>query len=242
MIVGSRPPATFGLLETQGAVLTITRADFLKTVAATLGAIGADATPWLRPVLGFQDQDVFVGEILLFPFNFPPRGFAFCQGQLLAISQNTALFSLLGTTYGGDGKTNFALPDLRGRVPIDYGQGPGLSDYGIGGTGGVETVALSLSQLPAHAHTLTNTLTATARGTSAAGNQRSPAGAIFAADASGVTAVYSNAAPDANGGAVVLAGSATAANSGSGLPHENRQPYLTLNYCIALQGVFPSRP
>lgn len=205
--------------------------------------MGADASPWLRPVLGMQDTDVFVGEILLFPCNFAPRGFAFCQGQLLPISQNTALFSLLGTIYGGDGKSNFALPDLRGRVPIGFGQGPGLSLYDQGGSAGVESVALAATQIPAHTHALTNTLTATARGKNAPGNQRTPVGGVFASDASGVTGVYSNAAPDAaGGGAVVLPSGATTAESGGSQPHENRQPYLTLNFCIALQGVFPSRP
>jgi len=184
--------------------------------------------------------DPFVGQILFFPFNFPPRGFAFCQGQLLPISQNTALFSLLGTMYGGDGKTNFALPDLRGRVPIGFGQGPGLFDYEQGTTGGSETITLLQSEIPAHTHAITNALTATARCKNGPGNQRTPVGNVPAIEAGQVTATYS-AAPDANMRTGAIGVTGTSAVAGGGLPHDNRQPYLALNYCIALQGVFPPR-
>ena len=183
----------------------------------------------------------FVGQILLFPFNFAPRGFAFCHGQLLPISQNTALFSLLGTFYGGDGRSNFALPDLRGRAPVGFGQGQGLSNYEQGSRGGSETIALLTSELPAHIHATTNALTATARARNGPANQRTPVGNVPAIEAMGVTATYSDAVPDANMklGAIALSGAT--ASAGSSQPHDNLQPYLTLNYCIALQGVFPPR-
>jgi len=187
-------------------------------------------------------SDQFVGEIRLFPFNFAPVGWALCQGQLLPINQNTALFSLLGTTYGGNGTVNFALPDLRGRVSISFGQGPGLTLRNQGEVGGEEGVGLTAATLPAHAHVLT--AGGTVKGKNAAGDSQSPVGTVPAAESSGLTATYSNAPPDASmkAGGVVFGGQATAASVGSGAAHENRQPYLTLNFCIALTGVFPSRP
>ncbi len=186
-------------------------------------------------------SDQFVGQILLFGCNFAPLGFAFCQGQLLPISQNTALFSLLGTYYGGDGRTTFALPDLQGRVPVAFGQGPGLSNYDQGGAGGSETITLNVTQIPAHSHTLTNSLTATARGKNGMGNQQTPVGNVPAVEAAGVTATYSDAVPDANMRTGAIAVSGATSPAGSSQPHENRQPYLALNYCIALQGVYPPR-
>jgi microcystin-dependent protein len=186
--------------------------------------------------------DSFVGQIVLFGCNFAPNGYAFCQGQVLPIAQNTALFSLLGTTYGGNGQSTFALPDLRGRASLGFGQGPGLTDRTQGEVGGTEAVTLAVQQIPQHAHALTNTLTATARCRNAPGNQQTPAGHVPAIEASNVTATYSSALPDANqhGGAVVLTGGVTSP-AGVSQPHDNRQPYLALNYCIALQGVFPAR-
>ena len=188
-----------------------------------------------------MSQATFVGQILLFPFNFPPRGFAFCQGQLLPISQNTALFSLLGTMYGGDGRTNFALPDLRGRVPMAFGQGPGLSAYEQGTAGGSDTIALTANEMPAHTHAMTHALTATARCKNGTGNQRTPVGAVPAIEAMGVTATYSDSVPDANMRTGAIGVSGATAGAGSSQPHDNRQPYLVLSYCIALQGVFPPR-
>lgn len=187
-------------------------------------------------------MDPFIGEIRLLPFNFAPTGWALCNGQLLSISQNTALFSLLGTFYGGNGQTTFALPDLRGRVAIASGNGPGLTPRTLGEQGGVEAVTLTTASMPGHTHTLN--AGGTLRGKNAAGDQRSPSGAVPAAESSGVTATYSDALADASmkPGGVSLAGTASAAATGGGIPHENRQPALTLNYCIALQGVFPSRP
>jgi microcystin-dependent protein len=185
----------------------------------------------------------FVGQILLFPFNFAPKGFALCQGQLMSISQNTALFSLLGTIYGGNGTTNFALPDLRSRVALGFGQGPGLSDRLQGELSGTETVTLLQTEMPAHLHTIdASGLTATAKCRSSPGNQLTPVGNVPAMESAGVTATYSDATADMNmsNGAIALAGGVTAA-AGGGLPHENRQPYLVMNYCIALNGIFPPR-
>jgi len=171
----------------------------------------------------------FVAEIRIFPFNFPPTGWAFCNGQLLPISQNTALFSLLGTTYGGDGKSNFALPNLQGSAPMHPGQGPGLSLHDLGETGGSPTVTLLESELPSHSHTVGCN--------SGAGSQGSPAGGIWAASSGGRTPPpsYSDATPN-----VQMSSSALGVTGGN-QPHNNMQPYLTLNFCIALQGVYPPR-
>lgn len=166
--------------------------------------------------------DPFVAEIRIFPFNFAPRGWAFCDGQLMPISQNTALFSLLGTTYGGNGVSNFALPNLQGRAPMQPGQGPGLSSHDLGETGGSETVTLLESQIPAHAHVMQ------AATSTAAVNPSS--------------SVVPGAAPMYASGPVAGAMAANMAGPvGGNQPHNNMQPYLTLNFCIALQGVFPPR-
>lgn len=167
--------------------------------------------------------DPFVAEIRIFPFNFPPRGWAFCNGQLLPLSQNTALFSLLGTTYGGNGKSNFALPDLQGRAPMHPGQGPGLSLRDLGETSGSSTVSLLESEIPAHNHT--------SKAVADVGDVNTP----FLMARSTGAAVYGTA-----GSNVFLAANALTP-SGGDQPHNNMQPYLTLNFCIALQGVFPPR-
>jgi microcystin-dependent protein len=171
----------------------------------------------------------FVAEIRIFPFNFAPVGWAMCNGQLLPISQNTALFSLLGTTYGGNGSSNFALPDLQGSAPMAPGQGPGLSNRDLGESGGSKTVTLLESEMPAHSHP--------AGCNSGAGSNGSPAKRVWAASTGGTTPppFYSDAAPT-----VHMRGSALRSTGGN-QPHNNLQPYLTLNFCIALQGVFPSR-
>ena len=170
-------------------------------------------------------SDPFVGEIRMFAGNFAPRGWAFCNGQLMPISQNTALFSIIGTIYGGDGRTTFSLPDLRGRAPIHAGQGAGLSDYPLGSRGGVEQVALTTEQLPAHSHALL--------ASDAEGDQRTPANHALATPEEGL--FYSAAEPTA-----VMAKGAIAP-TGNNQSHENRQPYLAVNYIIALFGIFPSR-
>jgi microcystin-dependent protein len=171
--------------------------------------------------------DPFVAEIRIFPFNFAPRGWAWCDGQLLPLSQNTALFSLLGTTYGGNGKSNFALPDLQGRAPMHPGQGPGLSLHDLGETGGSETVTLLESEIPSHAHAL--------RASSDAGDLNVPTPARSLARSTNANA-YKNTATSL----VSLAPQALAP-AGGDQPHNNMQPYLTFYFNIALQGVFPAR-
>jgi microcystin-dependent protein len=171
--------------------------------------------------------DPFVAEIRIFPFNFPPKGWAFCNGQILPISQNTALFSLLGTTYGGDGKSNFALPNMEGNAPMHPGQGPGLSLHDLGETGGSQTVSLLESEIPAHSHTVF------AGPVQFAGNTNVAVGNSFAKSSQG------NAyAPAAN---LVQLSPFSVPPAGGDQPHNNMQPYLTLNFCIALQGVYPPR-
>jgi microcystin-dependent protein len=169
--------------------------------------------------------DPFVAEIRMFGFNFAPRGWATCDGQVLPISQNTALFSLLGTTYGGNGTTNFSLPNLQSSFPIGFGQGPGLSDRSLGERAGSAAVTLLATQMPTHGHGVKATGSATTG---------SPAGAALASTATGASAyripgAMATMAPDALGVA------------GASQPHENRQPYLGMLFCIALQGVFPPR-
>lgn len=171
--------------------------------------------------------DPFVAEIRIFPFNFAPKGWAFCDGQLLPLSQNTALFSLLGTTYGGNGKSNFALPDLQGRAPMHPGQGPGLSLHDLGETGGSETVTLLESEIPAHAHAM--------RGSTEDAALQAPS-SVRSLGRTGNGSAYQTS----NAGLTQQAPE-TLTPAGGDQPHNNMQPYLTLNFCIALQGVFPPR-
>jgi len=174
-------------------------------------------------------MDPFVAEIRIFPFNFAPKGWAFCDGQILPLSQNTALFSLLGTTYGGDGKSNFALPNMQGNAPMHPGQGPGLSLHDLGETGGSETVTILDSEMPAHSHFMR-----VHNGDQADHQVPGPTTSI---------------AQSANGSAYQTTSNAnltamafqTITPTGGNQPHNNMQPYLTLNFCIALQGVYPPR-
>lgn len=172
--------------------------------------------------------DPFVAEIRIFPFNFAPRGWAWCDGQLLPLSQNTALFSLLGTTYGGNGKSNFALPDLQGRAPMQPGQGPGLSLHDLGETGGSETVSLLESEIPSHSHVL--------RANTDFADLQTPSPARSMARSQNASAYQSTT----NSNIVNLSGNALAP-AGGDAPHNNMQPYLTFYFCIALQGVYPPR-
>ncbi|HYC92386.1 MAG TPA: tail fiber protein [Thermoanaerobaculia bacterium] len=170
--------------------------------------------------------DPFVAEIRIFPFNFAPKGWAWCDGQLLPLSQNTALFSLLGTTYGGNGKSNFALPDLQGRAPMHPGQGPGLSLHDLGETGGSETVSLLESEIPAHSHAMR-----AATQDNADVNLVTPTASFAGSTGGTIYQTTSNTQMSAN----------TLAPAGGDQPHNNLQPYLTFYFCIALQGVFPPR-
>jgi len=172
--------------------------------------------------------DPFVAEIRIFPFNFAPRGWAWCDGQLMSLSQNTALFSLLGTTYGGDGKSNFALPNLQGRAPMHPGQGPGLSLHDLGETGGSETVTLLESEIPAHSHAQV--------ASTEDGVQGSLTSGTTLANSVGGTLYQTNT----NSNLVSMNPNALAP-AGGDQPHNNLQPYLTFYFCIALQGVFPPR-
>jgi microcystin-dependent protein len=171
-------------------------------------------------------SDQFVAEIRIFPFNFPPTGWAFCDGQLMPISQNTALFSLLGTVYGGDGKSTFALPNMQGNVPMQPGQGQGLSLRDLGEMSGVESITLLQSEIPLHTHNIS--------ASAADGNTGAPDGQKVA-NGIGVN-MYATA------GSLTQLNLMALSPAGGGLPHNNMQPYLTLNFCIALQGIFPQRP
>ena len=175
-------------------------------------------------------MEPFIAQIMLFGGNFAPRGWAFCHGQLLPISQNTALFSLIGTTYGGDGRTTFGLPDLRGRVPLTPGQGPGLPNITWGQRGGVAEVTLNKNQMPSHTHTAENkAVSPISRGGATESN---PTGAYNAEGG-----VYAKGAANAK----MAADSVSVSPTGGNQAHTNMQPFLGVSYVIALQGIFPSR-
>ena len=180
-------------------------------------------------------DEPYLGGIFIMGFNFPPKGYALCNGQLLSISQNSALFNLLGTTYGGDGQNTFALPNLQGRVPIHQGQSSGTSTYVIGQSGGVETVTLVTTQVPAHSHLFNvnkeagttatpGTTTYLAAGPSTGSGPNSSALKTYTINPNDVTLNPNSIA-----------------STGGGQPHNNLQPYLTVSFVIALQGIFPSR-
>jgi microcystin-dependent protein len=169
-------------------------------------------------------QERYLGSVALVSFDFAPKGWALCDGQLLPINQNQALFALLGTTYGGNGINTFALPDLRGRMPIGAGQGNGLSPYALGQIGGEETHTLMLSEIPAHSHT--------PNGVGSPANTGSVAGTYWATPR---ILLYSSAAPSVPMNSVAIG------STGGNQPHENKKPYLVITYIIALQGIFPTR-
>ncbi len=171
-------------------------------------------------------MEPFIGQIQAFGFNFAPRGWAKCEGQLLAINQFTALFSLLGTTFGGDGRTTFGLPDLRGRSIVGDGNGPGLSSINWGEKGGTESITLNANNVPPHAHSVSIPVS------NAAGEESAPNGQVIASHAGGFN-------EDATAGAALQA--FNTANAGPGQAFNSRNPYLGINVCIALEGIFPSR-
>lgn len=210
------------------------RRGWLKRLGAFMGGglLANVLAPGKAAAYGTQAIEPFVGEIMMVGFNFAPRGWALCNGQTLSIAQNTALFSLLGTTYGGDGRSTFALPNLQGRVPIHQGQGPGLSSHVMGEIGGEERHTLSTTEMPMHNHAGTVTMACnTGQGTS-----NSPVGNVLAADGSGLPQFHSVA-----NGTMASAGSVTTSVAGGSQSHNIMQPYLTVNFCIALEGIFPSR-
>ncbi len=180
-------------------------------------------------------MEPFIGQIMVVGFNFAPRGWAMCQGQLLPISQNTALFSLLGTIYGGDGRTTFALPDLRGRAAIGMGQGPGLSNHPIGQVSGSEQVTLNTNQIPSHTHALQ--LSAAVQVSTSNPNSDEAAGGFLTNTSNNFYATAGTAGNNLGG----VSASGTAANTGGNQPFSIMQPYLAMNYVIALVGIFPSR-
>lgn len=197
-----------------------------------------------------------IGEIRIFAANFQPKNWAFCQGQLIAIRQNTALFSILGATYGGDGQVTFALPDFRGRAAVGAGQGPGLSPYQLGQARGSETVSLLSTEMPAHIHpaipqpgTGAGGTTATLYGVNGVGGQSTPAGNYIGEDSDvGLTTYATTGTPVAMHDGSIQLNNVTAplptvltAPAGAGFPHDNIQPTLVLNYIICMYGVFPSR-
>jgi microcystin-dependent protein len=172
----------------------------------------------------------FLGQLMLVSFGYAPKGWALCNGQILPINQNQALFSLLGTTYGGNGTTTFQLPNLQSRTPISFGQGPGLQNYNLGQIGGLESETLIIPEMAAHTHTL--------QGTTTAGNVTKPGATTSAVPAnSGAVSVYAAGSAPLDAPLAVN----TIGNSGGGQPHENRPPFLVMNWIIALQGIFPSR-
>jgi microcystin-dependent protein len=189
-------------------------------------------------------DEPFLAEIMIVSWNFPPKGWALCNGQVLPINQNQALFSLLGTTYGGNGQTTFALPDLRGRVPIGFSAD---GTFFLGEQAGQEAVPLTLSEIPAHGHTATastqNPLVASAACSSAAADSRTPVNNGLAIEAANVTALYGAVAPNAEmrADAVRFGGAGAIGAAGGGQAHNNLAPSLVLNFCIALVGVFPSQ-
>ena len=172
-------------------------------------------------------SEPYIGEIIMFAGNFAPKGWMLCQGQLLSIAQNTALFSILGTTYGGDGVTTFALPDFRGRYPMQQGQGPGLTPRSLGEQGGSESVTLVSTQMPAHNHTLVCS--------NAQSDLSIPAANVLGADQGGATLNYVAGPLDAT------MNPATIGVAGGSQPHQNMSPFLALNFIIAVQGIYPSR-
>lgn len=207
------------------------------TLAPLVAALSLSAAAWSPVASACSGSEPLLGSMCIFAGNFAPRGYALANGQLLSIAQNTAVFSILGTTYGGNGQTNFALPDTRGRVVVGPGQGPGTSFYTLGEVGGAEQVTLTTAQLPAHNHAANTTVTV--RGQSAQGNADAPTGNTWAAKNRGVQ--YSSVAPNVDMMADTVVASTTVGITGGNQPVSIVQPYVAINYLIALEGIFPSR-
>ncbi|MFH1742990.1 MAG: tail fiber protein [bacterium] len=188
-------------------------------------------------------MEPFIGQIIMFAGTFAPRGFAFCEGQILSIMENQALYSLLGTNFGGNGTTTFGLPDLRGRAPIHRGQAPGLSSYSLGQRGGAEQVTLTQNQMPSHTHEApggTGSLQLNVN--SGRADEKSPAGNFLAQGHEDMYASSSNATMNTN--AITSTGGTsggTTTSAGGSQSHENRSPYLVIHFCIALEGIYPPR-
>ncbi len=216
------------------------KSSVLRVVSAAVLAATCVAGPSVQ-----AGPEPYIGEISMFGGNFAPRGWALTDGQLLPISQYTALFSILGTTYGGDGRTTFALPDLRGRVPMHAGSGPGLTPRRLGEKGGVEQVTLTLNQIPSHTHAASSVATTSAqlKATAAAGDSNVPTGNVLADD--GTDRIYKNIAPDVDMSAEAITATTsvttTVQAAGGGQAHTNIQPYQVINFIIALEGIFPPR-
>lgn len=209
----------------------------LKTLGALSCAAVAAAVFSFAPSTAKAGQDTFLGEMMLVPYNFCPRNYLEAAGQLLPISQNSALFSLMGTTYGGDGRTTFALPDLRGRVVMSLGTGPGLSTYREGQRGGQEQVTLNQTTMPAHNHAINST--AQLRASDGPLNAGTAADGALANQAAPHYSTRGTLDEIMEAGSVTV--SSSALNTGGNLPHENRPPYLIMRWCIATAGIFPSR-
>ncbi|MGH1355285.1 MAG: phage tail protein [Thalassovita sp.] len=211
----------------------------------TISTLGAAALACLTMAGAAQAENPYVGEIKSFGFNFCPQGWAALDGQLLAVSSNDALFSLLGTTYGGDGRTTFGLPDLRGRVPLQAGNGPGLSTRVLGNSAGTETETQTINTMPAHSHTLTGRLDHHLVGSSDATTDNSPAGhylGTFTNNFNAYTTTMTAGLSAMGAGSVHVDGSDVAvAHNGNGFSQTNMAPYLVTKYCISLYGVYPSR-
>ncbi len=209
--------------------------------------LNANGTNFQLQKFFFMSTEPFIGEIKILGFNFAPKGYLTCSGQVLSIAQNTALFSLLGTMYGGNGQTTFGLPDLRGRAPIGQGQGPGLSSYNMGQLSGTENVTLLTTNLPAHTHQATATTTNTVKASNLAGTLNTPvAGSALAAakDVNGDNVnAYTASAPNTAlaTGTADVAVNVTVGIAGNSIPVSILQPYLAINYSIAIYGIFPSR-
>jgi microcystin-dependent protein len=199
-----------------------------SNVTNALAAASLLAASAIASMPASAGTEPFIGEMMLTPYNFCPRGFALASGQLLAISQNTALFSLLGTTFGGNGQTTFALPNLQGRAPIHNGQGPGLSSYVLGQVGGTESTTLTTNQMPAHNHRV--------QASNALGTFGGPQDRYLGASQTDGNKIYYEGTPNRQMAADMLT------SAGSSQPFSILNPYLAMNWCIALEGIYPSRP